>query len=337
MNLSGVVVTKATGIFQSDLIIRSALDEMLRELRTRPDLIDRCFAGLLADPLVGQSYGPGEVAGARRWFLSHRIPIVAAGRMSKPVFPCVTVGMASSRESRNTLADANYEVVEQIDQLPRGPRPTPAPTQQWHDLTRGLTPDYDRTTGVVSVPAGQLDGLIVAPGQLLVLRDGSSVEILEDLGRVEDTEQFRVPTGVTREMNGAVVRGKPPARLVQLHSARFDEQYSIMCHAQNEPVHAIYLHALVLFQLLRRRQDLLEARGVEQTWVESAPPVRTTEEFFQGPAESLYSRAITLSAVVLQWWPGMEQQSVQDTRVTSAPVPAEDVDEDTEGFSLVLP
>ncbi len=338
MNLSGVVVTKATGIFQSDLIIRSALDEMLRELRTRPDLIDRCFAGLFADPLVGRTYGPGEVEGARRWFLSHRIPVVAAGRMSKPVFPCVTVGMASSRESRNTLADANYEVVEQVDELPRGPRPSPAPTAQWHDLTRPLAPDYDRMTGVVSVPSDQMDGLVVAPGQLLVLRDGTSVEILEDLGTVDGAEQFRVAAGVTREMNGAVVRGKPPARLVQLHSARFDEQYSIMCHAQNEPVHAIYLHALVLFQLLRRRQDLLEARGVDQTWVESAPPVRSTEEFFQGPAESLYSRAITLSAVVLQWWPGLEQPSVQDTRVASTPASvAEVADEDTEGFSLVLP
>lgn len=308
---------------------------MLRELRQRPDLIDRCFVGMVGDPVVGRTYGPGEVEGARRWFLSHQVPVVAAGRLSKPVFPCVTVGVNSSRESRNTLADLNYEVVEKIDRLPRGPQTTP--TSSWHDLTPALAPSYDRSTGVVSLPTDSLGGLVVVAGQLLVLRDGTTLEILEDLGTADGVDSFRVAPGLTKELNGAVIRGKPPTRLVQLHSARFDEQYSIMCHAQNEPVHAIYLHSLVLFQLLRRRQDLLEARGVDQTWVESSPPVRSTDQYFQGPSEALYSRGITLSAVVLQWWPGMEQEPLRDVRVEQVPVQVADDGDDDQGFSLVLP
>ena len=81
----------------------------------------------------------------------------------------------------------------------------------------------------------------------------------------------------------------------------FRERYQIGCHVHGEPYLLLYLHAAVVFILMRNKEDLLERRGFELSTLSSTDIVPS--EYFEDTTENAYSRYITLEGDVEMSWP----------------------------------
>lgn len=285
-----MVTTQVLGIFQSDLIIRTAIVAGLHELRVKPYLIDYCFASLPKDELTAKEYGEKDVAAAKSWFLRTEIPVVYGKRIGEASFPCITVALMKSSEDKNTLSDTNYEVRE--DKL-----------EGWPDILPPFAPaQYDRVSGLLTLSNTDAAKIVPAKGQVVVTRNGERFSISE----VVDNKSFYIDADIHAELNGASIKGMYPPKVVTMGSAKFRESYALGAHVTSEGVFLTYLHSLLTFVLLRRRKDLLEARGYECSSLDSDQV--EIGRYFEGSTETIHSRFIRIDGQVFQWWPETEEE-----------------------------
>ena len=271
------------GIFPSDLVLRSALIEGIKDLRAKPWLLRYCFNYLLLDPVTRGSYGQAEVNQAIQWFLTHNIPVFLSVRTDDVKMPAISISLVNSTEAEETLADIHAEPVEDSN-------------IDWPNLCGPFAAEsYDQNTGNVIIPNGAAEGIVLSPGQILVDRNGNENEILE----VIDFTEFQIATNQNIDLSVAYIRGQRPAYQTALESKVFKETYQIGCFVAAEAVHLVYLHSIVVFILMMYKQSLLEARNFERTSISSS-------DFIRNPAfgeENVFSRHITLTGFVRQMWP----------------------------------
>lgn len=276
--------TKAPGIFQSDVLIRTAIIQGFADIRANPWLLDYCFAWLAQDDMTKAQYGKAQIKQAKDWFLRHEIEVQIDLQLHKAEFPTVTISLLSSVEEETTLADVDPEVEEDAD-------------QEWPILAGPLTPvSVDVTTGKMDLP--DVGGLVLAAGMVIVTRAGKAYTII-DIDPEVDGRVF-LAAGQFDDFTDATIRGcQAPAQRIALEGSWFAEQYRIGVHAQGESVHLLYLDSVVRFVLLRYRQRFLEARGFESSTI-SANDASKNEQ--QDP-EILYSRFMVVSGRVRNFWP----------------------------------
>lgn len=132
----------ATGIAQTDIIVRTAIIAGLADLRANPDLLDYVFASLPRDALTYRQYGEEQVSLAKEWFLSQEIPVFMNTRMDDSKLPCITIAMTGSSETEETLGDVSYQPAEEAIQQPTLVYSGP------------FTPlSYDAVTGYLRLPS----------------------------------------------------------------------------------------------------------------------------------------------------------------------------------------
>ena len=292
-------MSQITGIFASDVVIRTALLEGINDLRRYPYLLDFVFAFLPKDALTAKMYGLKEQAQARKWFQRSNIPIFLSTRLDKPKFPCISIGLLESIESENTLADVHYN-------------PKEDGTLDWPALTDPFCPTgFTSSTGVMKLPDAVTSQLVLAPGMMLIDDIGGVHEILD----VTDQSTIVLAAGTTASFTQAIIKGAPPSAIVAIESCRAKESYSIGCHVQGEDVWLTYLHAIVQFILFRYRETLLEARGFERSSINSSD-FRRNDAFSE--VENIFSRHINVTGYVQQMWPKLISPKI--TGVASVPV-----------------
>lgn len=276
-----MATTEATGIFQSDILIRHALLAGFRDLRANQWLLDYVCAGLRQDELTNRTYGQKEIDALKKWFNSTEIPVIVYGSLVDVKSPAVTIALVSSTEDENTLGDIHYTPQEDVADAP------------WPALSEPFSARFDPLTGRVTVPVAITTDIF--PGMVIVDAAGVAHEILD----VEDERVFTIADRAVVDFRGAVLKAGSPSTLQTLESAVFREQYQIGCHVSGEPLQLIFLHTLVVFVLLRGRQVLLEARGFEKSNFSSSD--FSKNEFFQ--VENAWTRYIALNGIVRQAWP----------------------------------
>lgn len=294
------IQTLSHGIISTDIIVRSALIAGLQELRTQPDLIDYALCSLLHDQLTIDTYGQAEIDNARSWFLSTKIPVFSARRLDAKELPCITVTLLRSNESRNTLGDRDYEVKEFVNNKP------------WLTLTKPFIAEYDFTTGKVKVPDSLKTELYIVPGMYIIDDSGLALEILEVL----TDSTFLIAKNQIISLKQATIKGKPPKRTINLHSAYFEEGLLIGCHVIGDQSRLLWLHSLVLFSLLRGRMTLLESRGLQVTSLGSSD-IKDTDLGTEQPG---FARYISISGQAMHGWVGAEADTVQSIDLDVASV-----------------
>lgn len=273
--------SSAYGIFQGDIIIRTAVKAAIDDLRANPWALDYVFSSLDKDELTRATYGQKEMDRAKQWFLNNDIPVVNNLRVDNLRLPCVSISMQESTEVENTLADKNYDVDEVFAEY--------SPVLYGPFAAIG----YDVTEGRLLMPAEVLNTIIPTEGMIIEDSAGCSSSIIEAHGE----EVFIQPNLLLK--TGKLWMKSRFKQKVQLEAANFKESYVVGCHARGEPFECLYLHSIVLFALMRYRQKLLEERGFLRSSV-SSTDVRVNDAF---DAEIVYSRFITLSGFVRQFWP----------------------------------
>ncbi len=323
--MSVAATTKALGIHQSDIIIRSAIVEGIRDLRRNPWLLDYCFASLAQDLLTAGSYGEKDISQAKKWFAGNNLPVFMDTRVDSAKLPAISISLRESVEVENTHADVHYDPTEDAD-------------ADWPILAGPFSPtSYSGITGAMEIPASAVSELILAPGMLILDSVGTSHEILQVLDSTnEATALIQIDTGISADFRKAVIKGASPRMITALESANFRETYSIGCHAQGEAVQLTYLHSIVTFLLLRYRQDLLEARGFERSTLASSP--FTLDQ--KTEAEIAFVRYITITGYCRQVWPKTVTGRLEaaDTGIiVSKPGTSASITFDSSGTSLWTP
>lgn len=283
------------GIFQSDLIFRTALILAIRDIRANPYLLDFCFAGLLEDAETADVYGSRERDKAKRWFLRTDLPVVMDYNMDPPTGSIVSLAIVDSPEAESTLGDVHY--------VPQEFRPSVQ-----GDLLGPFTPaSYDASTGTVQLSEADRAEVVVAPGMLLVDRAGRTFPVTA----VPDAQwegRFRVQAGLVLDLTGARIRGAEPPLVMPVESLEFKETYRIGCHGLGEAYVCTWLWSIVSFAMLRYKQGLFEARGIERTTMGSSPLALDTR---WGNTQKLWTRFITVTGYVRNSWPKALARRIQ--------------------------
>lgn len=278
-------LTEPLGIFQSDVIIRTAIIAAIADLRANPWLLDYVFASLPRDNLTLRDYGEQEVARAKEWFLKTDIKVLLGQRPFDGAPPpvCVSIHLLESAEAENTLGDTHYVPREDVE-------------ADWPALSVKFDPvSYNAPTGMMKVPQLIADGVVIVPGMTVIDRHGTAHTIKDVL----DGTTLSLEPGTVADFHDCYIKSAKPAYVAHLEGASFKETYAIGCHIVGEPVHLTYLHSIVVFALLRYRQALLEARGFGRSVISSSD--FRIDEALQ--PENVFSRYINLSGYVHQYWP----------------------------------
>lgn len=289
--MSGLV-SEANGIHQSDVIIRTALVAAMADLRANPWLLDYVFASLPKDELTLKDYGERSVDKAKDWFLKTEIPVSMVPRLDEGRWPRITISLADSQETENTLGDVHYE-----------------PVQYQNDnrvLSEAFSCEaYNPQTGQITLPTALVADLRVGPGMYITDKIGTEHLILS-----QDTDAiiFIAPNTIA-DFTNSTIKGVKPTTAVHLESAAFKETYHIGLHVGSEPVYLTWLHSIISFALLRYREALLEARGFERSFFTSSD--FTKNEQFEG--ELVFSRFITINGVVRNYWPKFTGPTINNT------------------------
>jgi hypothetical protein len=285
----------AKGIAQTDIILRTALLAGLDDLRANPTLLDYVFSSLPKDALTYKQYGEQQVTLAKDWFLSQDIPVFMNTRMDDSKIPCITIAMTGSSEAEATLGDINYQTSEaaigSTTIVYAGP----------------FTPvKYDTITGYMTLPSSLTADLF--PG--MAIRDGNGVK--HTIIDIIDTSIIELAPNLNVDFTGSYLISNRSV-LASIEGLEFRETFEIGCHVLSEPVYLTYLHSIVVFILLRYKEELLEGRGLERTTVASGPVTLNTSF---GITEPVFTRMVNLTGFVRQYWPKFIRNPVEGMEVT---------------------
>jgi hypothetical protein len=274
-------LSEVRGIVQSDLLIITALREGFKRLRANPWLFDYIFASLRQDPLF-KPYQK-SIEKARERFLKTDIPVFMSIQNNEAKMPCVTIELKESVEAEATMSDLHYVTKETTE-------------GEWPVLAGPISPDsYDPVEGILVFPASISDSVLLTEGMLVIDKVGADHPILE----VIDNQTVRLTAGLVADFTGALIKGQKPLFITSLESLVFRETYQIGCHYNGHESDLIDLYSIVMFILLRYKEELLEGRGFERSTI-AAQGLMRNPAF---PAENSYFRAINLQGYVRQYWP----------------------------------
>lgn len=276
--------TEAKGIFPSDIIIRTAVVEGINELRRNPWLLDYCFAYLVQDALTNKIYGEKELQRAKDWFLKNQISVGMIPLMNEAKMPFISIKLVESSESEVTTGDT-HAFPQETNQL------------LWQNLIGPLTPiGYDSSTGTITLSKELTGGLIIVDGMVVLTKTNNVYPILS-VGA--DGLSFNIASNIIDDFQDFVIRGTQPTGVTTIESVFYKEIYTLGVHVAGEPVYLTWLHTILVFILLRYKQNFLEYRGFESSSFSSSAFDRDAS----AEAENYFSRYVTLTGKVRQYWP----------------------------------
>lgn len=277
------------GIFQGDLIIKTAIELSFEDMRKNPWLIEDVFASLNTNPILAQRYGMKEIARAKEFIMNTNIPVYMHHRLDKMEYPCVTISIGNSNEDKtlSTLGDGSV-AFEDYDPSDIG-RPI-------KPIVPAFTPvSYDKDSGIVEIPTDLDQYRYVGQGMLLAdPKTGGAFIISGKAG----TNGVQITPGSKLPKGKLVIIPQYPAYRARRERATSQEQYNIGCHAHGDPSLLIFLFSVVKYSLYRYREGLLEYNNFQLSTLTCTDMIRNDNM----QEENIYSRWITLSGQVEESW-----------------------------------
>lgn len=244
-----------TGCNTMELNVLNAIRVGLEDIYQKPYLLNYIFLDLLHEPL-NIKYGNGELLKIKQFFSTYKVPIVyGAWLNTKTTPPFVAVRLISSNEvdSLKGLGEENamteFEETETIPQQQVYPQP--------YIFAGPFSPQYDSTTGIVTLPDGfTTTGIFV--GECLQSANGNLYPVLSLISSTSFTIATDIKDNFT---NSTVVLQNPDPNLI-FNFFFFDEIYEIMCVTGADSAPLFWLTSVIKFILLRYRRQLLEKYNV---------------------------------------------------------------------------
>jgi len=278
-----------TGIFQGDLIIKTAIELGLEDMRKNPWIIEDVFSSLLINPILNKIYGKEEIFKAKEFILNNKIPVYMHHRIDKLEYPCITVSIAPSREDDElaTLGDTSIMTEDYT------------PSDIGKTIKYIIPPfnpiSYDKATGIVEVPTDIKDYKYIDQGMVVIDPQTGNGFIIS--GKAGDN-------GFKIEINSELPNGKigiiPQFQIYRARRERAisQEEYNIGCHVHGDVSTLIFLHSVVKYTLYRYRESLLEYNNFQLSRLASTDILKNNDF----DVENVFSRWITIRGQAEESW-----------------------------------
>jgi hypothetical protein len=270
-------------VFPVDLVVHSALEAGLAELRREPWLLDYAFAGLLNDAATRRQFGAKERDAAKKWYARTDVPVLMDFELATTPPYCLSIALLDEGESANTLADVNEDPIEATQAV------QPA-------LAGPFDPKgWDASTATLTLPQSVVDVVVVVPGMLVTDHEGRAYTVVSASGST-----VVLPAGTHADFRSATIRGTQPRLATTLCSVETRHSVRIGCHAAGDSYQLLWLHCIAKFVLLRGRKMQLEGRGFYQTRISSGGFSRDDR---WGPGQLAWTRYVTITGNAKDYWP----------------------------------
>lgn len=294
-------------LFQGDVIIKTAIELAIDDLKKEPWLIEDIFSSFIENPILKQKYGMKEIERAKEWILNNKINYYMKHRIDNEDFPAITISMGNSDEDKNlaTLGDNSVEIVD-LDPSDIG-KPISFIVKPFNVVS------YDQATGIVEVPAGTDGYQYIGAGMLAVDPDTGNGWVIN--GKA-GTNGFQIAANTELDVTKLAVVPQYQAYRARRERIISQEQYNIGCHAHGDPAHLLFLFYLVKYALLRYREGLFEYNNFQLGNISCTDMIKN--EAFN--SDNVYSRYIILSGQAEEDWiktPFQKWEAIEFTEETA--------------------
>ncbi len=288
----------AYGMVPEDLLVLGAIKAGIEEIRNNLWLLDYCYNWIAQDDLTNRYYGDKEKQAAKDWFIRNEINVSMSTRVDDIKLPLVTVELVSRNEDYATLGDINYDTSEEIasKEIVKQPQIILGP----------ITPNYDKATGIVTLPANT-NTLFIFENQVLV---DSVNNVGYAISRILSNTTFEIEADKNPNFTNSYIAPIDDLLVVSLESVLSKDTYSIKCFA-NESRYLMYLTALIRFICYRYKQVFFEKRGLDRQVLSMQGPYNASA--IKGPEsqELIFGQNIQLIGYVREYWPKMIDSKIQ--------------------------
>jgi hypothetical protein len=295
-------------IFAGDLIVKTAIELGIEDLKKNDWLIDDILSDVVEIPELAKKYGIKEINSCKSWLAAANISVTMKDRPGdKDEFPCVCISLGSSNECEEDkrMGDLTAEVVDLIPSKIGKPIPY---------ILKPFTPaSYDVDAGLIELPA-EIDAGQVAEGMILINPESGAGAVIRGLGGENGIE---IDEGIDLKASKLAVVPKYQIYRARREGSFFRETYNIGCHVSGDPSQLLWLHAIVAYSLLRYREGLLEARGFIETLINSSDMV-PNNSWGQPGGDNVYSRYITLSGKVENTWLKTPRRVIESVKLADS-------------------
>lgn len=302
-------------IFAGDVLIKTCIEQGIDDMRKNTWLIQDVLSQFTSEPILKDKYGQKEIDNCITWFLNNNIEVFMQHRIDKDTLPCITIALGSSveKEDMKHMGDLSTDVETLMPSQIGKPIPY---------VIKPFVPDsYDPETGILILPK-TVKVTQVASGMILVNPDTGDGYVIQD--RVPGNGIQLEPGTQINATRLAIVPQYQFYRARREHSF-FQESYSIGCHVHGDASTLLWLHAIVIYSLMRYRESLLEGRNFAQSMISSSDLI--PNEYFSSPGgENVYSRYITLTGQVEHSWLKSPKRVIENIELANEP-------DKEEGFS----
>lgn len=273
-------------VIPTDILIKTAIEASIADMRRNAYLLDDCFGGLKDDILSKAEYGTKEVNAAKQFITNTNIPTYLPYRVDSPSTPCILVMRSSGSEAadRASLADDGED--QAYDPANAG--------QPLHRIVPPFTPTlYDAAQGMITMP-DQYDTYQVASGMYVMAKNGRKYQILKIL----DDKTFLIAKNIDEDFTDCYIVPEQREWISRREQMFLSEGWTLTVMASGEPQFAEWLRQLVMYCLGRYREAYLEARGFEISSIQAGPVY--LDPSFEG--SKVYAAKINLSGTVASTW-----------------------------------
>ena len=278
------------GIFQGDIIIKTAIDLGIEDMRKNPWLIQYMLEDLTLSPYLVEKYGQAQIDACKEWFANNQIDVYMRPRDDKDRTPFISITMGHSNEKPDMKTQGDLSPYKKILFPNTIGKPIP------YVIKPFMPTDYNEITGALSIPS-TVDLSLVAPNMILVNPANGTGYAIQNI------VAGQLYIGANQEVNATELGIVPQFQYYEARIERsfFEEMYVIECHAHGDPQTVMWLWSIVKTSLLRYRQSLLEANGFAESVISSGPPGLNPEMSTEG-GEKVYTRAITITGQIQNTW-----------------------------------
>lgn len=278
-----------SGIFQGDLIIKTAIEMALEDIRKQEWIIEDIFSSLLENPILAKRYGMKEITRAKEFILNNNIPVYMHHRLDKMEYPCITISIGQSTEDKDlaTLGD-NSVAFEDYDAQDIG-KPIKYIVAPFKPLS------YDESTGIVEMPADIDAYRYIGKGMLLINPKNGNAWVID--GKAGNNG-IQISPGTKLPKADLAIIPQYHYYRARRERATSQEQYNIGCHVHGDPSLLIFLFSVVKYAIYRYREGLLEYNNFQLSRITCTDMIRNEAM----AEENVFSRWITLSGQVEESW-----------------------------------
>ena len=277
------------GIFQGDLIVKTAIELALEDMRKNSWLIEDVFSSLNENPILKKRYGMKEIQRAKDFIMNNQIDVYMHHRIDKMNYPCITISIGNSNEDKSlaTLGDQSV-AFEEYDASEIG-KPIKYLVAPFKPLS------YDKETGILEIPTTIQEYRYLDQGMLLLdPKTGGAFTILGKAGE----HGLAINPGSKLPKGELVIIPRYHIYKARRERAISQEQYNIGCHVHGDPSFLIFLFSVVKYGLFRYREGLLEHNNFQLSNLTCTDMIKNEAM----SEENIYSRWITLSGQVEESW-----------------------------------